>query len=414
MKDLYYNLDDAEFVDQSGEKLSRFVPELFYQENAVWRIFLRDRENQPCGISGIIAWSAAVDRDYDSETPPMCRVLPESISADPTAGSVTVTLDAATAEFLAAVNGVAGRKAFFELHGVDAAGDRKLYLGFEIFARMILDPAPGAPQQVPEIFATKFYADLTAANAASGAIFSGAEFRTSVGGYLLTYTSEGGLAVSGGGVQLQLSSGGIVASAVGAGDYGNCAMLQVSGGDVVVSRFDGATGDIHQLLLSDGAIIASGASGESVVLSGGTAKLQADDQAITVDSDGGITIAATNPGRNVNISCEPGEVLVNSRPVLTALASSIDSETTAVSGGVLSGGIAITYTQPLTVFGADSITSDCRAMFDFTAASGATLAFGSGAGIRLIGLSSLDSGAHYLVAVDGARVVVNSYTVIGE
>ena len=212
MKDLYYNIEDGEFIDQSGEKLSRFVPELFYQETAVWRIFLRDRENRPCDISGIIAWSAAVDRDYDSATTPMCRVLPESISAAPTTGCVTVTLDAATAEFLAAVNGFARRKAFFEMHGVNAAGDQKLYFGFEISARMILDPAPGVPQQVPEIFATRIYADLTAANAVSGAIFSGAEIETRVGDYLLTYTSCGGLSVSGAGASVVLSGGEIAAA----------------------------------------------------------------------------------------------------------------------------------------------------------------------------------------------------------
>ena len=431
MRDLYYNIEDAEFIDQSGEKLSRFAPELFYQESAVWRIFLRDRKNRPCGLSGIVAWSAAVDCDYDSDTAPMCRVLPEDISADTATGSVTITLDAATAEFLAAVNGVAKRQAFFEMHGVDAAGDRKLYLGFEIVARMILDPAPTTPQQVAEIFATRYYVDMTlgnsvtaasaalqqqlddlptaaearqiaeettaavissggyvnsseaseiAASATSGAIFSGAEIDTTVGEYRLTYTGSGGLMVSGGGVQIQVSSGGIVGS---------------------------------------------GASGESMVLSGGGVKFQADDQSLTIDSSGGIDISVSNPDRHVNITAGCGNVnlntetdgynvCVNSRPVLTALESATDSETTVVSGGVLSGGASIVYTQPLTVFGFDSITSDARAEFDFTAASGATLAFASGAGIKLLGLSSLDSGAHYLVAVDGARVVVNSYTIVGE
>ena len=53
-------------------------------------------------------------------------------------------------------------------------------------------------------------------------------------------------------------------------------------------------------------------------------------------------------------------------------------------------------------------------MFIGTAASGAQIGLPSGGGIKLIGQSSLDSGAHYLVAVDGARVVVNSYTIVGE
>ena len=260
----------------------------------------------------------------------------------------------------------------------------------------------------------------------SGAIISGAEFVTTVGGYTVALTSGGGVSVSGsgamvalsggqivasgGGVQFQVSSGGIIASAVGADDYGNSAMLQVSGGDVVVSRFDGVTGDIHQLLLSDGAIIASGASGESVVLSAGEAKLYATDggnEASVNVWPGGVSINGDYIGYDFGTT-------INGRPVLTALVTSTDTTTTAVSGGVLSGGTSIIYTQPLTVFGFDSITSDARAEFDFTAASGATLAFASGAGIKRLGLSSLDSGAHYLVAVNGARVVVNSYTIVGE
>lgn len=431
MKDLYYNIEDAEFINESGEKLSRFVPELFYQENAVWRIFLRDRENRSRDLSGIVAWSAAVACDYDAETAPMCRVLPEDISADAGTGSVTVSLDAATAEFLAAVNGTAKRKAFFEMHGSNAAGDRELYLGFEIVARMILDPAPGVPQQIPETFATRLYVDLTAGNsaaavsaalrqqldelptaaetrqiasavlssggfvdsstaeniasgaaasAASGAIMSGAEIDTVVGGYRLTYTSSGGLLVSGGGVQFQVSSGGIVAG---------------------------------------------GASGESMVLSSGAVNLHLEDgdgehQDVTLDTNG-VSITAAGPDRRVTIyhggdgiTVNEGSAYVNSRQVLTELDTATDSETTSAYFAELAGGTSYIYTQPLSALVFDSITSDARAMFDFTAASGATLALASGAGIQLIGQSSLDSGAHYLVAVDGARVVVNSYTIVGE
>ena len=381
MKDLYYNIEDGEFISQSGEKLTRFVPELFYQENAVWRIFLRDRENRPCDISGIIAWSAAVDCDYDSETAPMCRVLPEDISADVAAGSVTVTLDAATAEFLAAVNGVAKCKAFFEMHGVNATGDRKFYFGFEIAARMILDPSPGVPQQVPEIFATRLYADLAAANAASGAIVSGAEIHTRVGEYLLTYTASGGLLVSGGGVALQVSSGGIVAET----DEGNGGKITItSGGAVVEGAYNGDWDDRPRVSMGSDSIAGGNGNGVGFYMGG------------------------------YEFSLEGDAVLANGQPVATQLVTSTDAETTSAVFDVLSGGTSIIYTQPLTAFGAASIGSDCRAEFDFTAASGATLAFASGAGIKLIGASSLDSGTHYLVAVDGARVVVNSYTIVGE
>ena len=427
MKDFYYNIEDAEFIDQTGEKLSRFAPELFYQESAVWRIFLRDRKNRPCGLSGIVAWSAAVDCDYDSDTAPMCRVLPENISADTATGSVTVTLDAATAEFLAAVNGVAKRQAFFEMHGVDAAGDRKLYLGFEIVARMILDPAPTTPQQVAEIFATRYYVDMTlgnsvtaasaalqqqlddlptaaearqiaeettaavissggyvnsseasgiAASATSGAIFSGAEIDTTVGEYRLTYTGSGGLLVSGDGVQFQVSSG---------------------------------------------AIVASGANGESMALSGGTTNLHLEDsdgehQDVTLDATG-VSISAAGADRRVVIMHGGGEkievwdsgVFVNSRPVLTKLVTATDSETTSASFAVLGGGTAYIYTRPLTSLGIASITNDCRAEFDFTAGAGFDLTlpmFASRGGV-----SNFSSGGRYLVTVDGLRVSADEYRI---
>ena len=412
MKSYYYNLDDAEFFNATGEKIPRCVPELYYQERAVWQIFLRDRDNHKRDFDGIVAWSAAVDRDFSSGSAPMCRAVDADISVDDTAGSVTVRLDANTAEFLAAVDGNIGRPAYFELCGLDAEGGRKLCLCFEIRARMAVDPDPAVAPEVHDTLATKIYTALAisgalidyptssgaravasavigsggyvdssgaaviasgaAMSAASGAIFSNAEIKTTVGSYRVALTSGGGMLISGGGVQLQVSSG---------------------------------------------VIIASGASGESVVLSGGTARLANNYdyicQYIEV-SQSGITIAASDPGRDINLNCYPGSVFVNSRPVLTALPTSTDTETTCANFDVLEGGTSYIYTQPLTNLDIASITSDCRAEIDFTAASGAQIGLPSGAGIKLLGLSSLDSGVHYLVAVDGARVVVNSYTVVGE
>lgn len=403
MKDLYYNLDDAEFVDQSGEKLSRFVPELFYQENAVWRIFLRDRDNRPRDLSGIVAWSAAVDCDYSAATAPMCRVTTESISADAATGAVTVTLDAATAEFLAAVNGTPKRRAFFELHGLTAAGDRELYLGFEICARMILDPSPGAPQEVPEIFATKIYTDLTARRIAeevlssggqvSGAIVSGAEFVTTVGSFTLSYTS-GGFLVSGGGVQFQVSGGAVKALAASYDEEQD------------TSRF-------MSFSLTSGAIVASGANYESVVLAGGTAKLLYDYDGVpqyVAVHENGVDIHVSDPGRNVNIECCPGSVTVNSRPVLTELESATDTATTSAYFAELAGGTSFIYTQPISAFDVTSITSDCRAAMEFTA--GAAFTPGLPASCVLFGSNACSSGGHYVVAVNGNWVVVNEGKVL--
>ena len=65
------------------------------------------------------------------------------------------------------------------------------------------------------------------------------------------------------------------------------------------------------------------------------------------------------------------------------------------------------YTQPLTSIGIASIGDGCRAEIDFTA--GANFTPGLPSSAKRLGVSSCDSGSHYLIAVDGARVVVNEY-----
>ena len=389
MKDLYYNIEDGEFIDQSGEKLPRFVPELFYQETAVWRIFLRDRENRPCDISGIIAWSAAVDRDYNSETAPMCRVLPENISAAPTTGCVTVTLDAATAEFLAAVNGFAKRKAFFEMHGVNATGDRKLFFGFEISARMILDPSPGVPQQVPEIFATRIYADLTAANAASGAIFSGAEFRTQVGGYLLTCTSGGGLVVSG------------------------------SGASVV---------------LSGGEIAASGGSGEYMVLSGGIAKIgvEHEDNPMNAvfDPDDGISLNVTGAAKELRLTYDmtsltidpsSGSVKINGAQIATEpwvggqnfARQLVESTSYAVAGSisVLSGGTSYGFSGAIESLEVTSVVKSTEASYIHFALDSVTASTPVViSGVSMLNSATFEGGKEYLIGFFDGMAVVNEVT----
>lgn len=391
MKEYRYNLDDAEFFNSHGEKFSACVPELCYQEHAEWRIFLRDRDDLPRDISGVVAWNAAVDCDFAADSAPMCRALPEDISADLAAGSVTVRLNAATSEFLAAVNGSAARPAWFELYGVDSAGERVIDLCFGISARMTLDPDPEADVHTPDTLATKTYTALAisgalssggyvnssgaqtiASSAVSGAIFSGSAFDTVIGSARITATS-GGVLVSAGGAVVNVASG---------------------------------------------AIFASGASGESMALSGEVVNLHLEDrdgehQDITLDTNG-VHISAAGADRKVFIRQGSNEIevgdygaLVNSHPVLTELATSTDTEASSASFEVLEGGTSYIYTQPLTGLGIAGIPANCRAEIDFTAGAGFDLSLPASA--KRFGASSYDSGSHYLVAVDGARVVVNEY-----
>ena len=374
MKSFCYDIDRACFVDPSGEKLSRYVPELFYQERAEWRIALRGGENAPVDLSGIVAWGAAVAAGFDADAAPMCRTLSEGIAADAATGIVTVTLDAATAEFLAAVDGVSRKKAFFELYGLNASGERAIHLEFDIAARMILDPDPEDRPEVPETLATKNYVTArigsaveSAYAAASGAIVSGAEFSTTVGGYTVALTSGGGLVVSGGGVALQVSSGGIVAS---------------------------------------------GASGESVVLSGGNANLTTDLGGVVVSGEN-VVISGAGGDLTVNgmtnLWMNGEAICVNERPVLTELVTATDSETTSASIDVLAGGTSYIFTQPLTSLSVASIASSMQeSWLEFTVASGGSVSIND-SGYRWLGgrPSAFEGGSSYAVGVMGGMIVCN-------
>ena len=165
MKTYYYCVDDGAFIYPSGDR-GNVVPELFYQERTVWRIFLRNGGNA-ADISGIVAWGAAVGSDFCTGSPPMCRTLSDDITADAAAGSVTVVLDCATAEFLAAVNGTAGKPAWFELYGLDGSGRMVLHVMFEIRARMTIDPDSTVDVDTPETVATKAYTSALVGGAVS-------------------------------------------------------------------------------------------------------------------------------------------------------------------------------------------------------------------------------------------------------
>ena len=353
MKSFYYNLDDAWFVDSAGEKIPRCVPELFYQELAEWRIFLRDRENRVRDLSAVAAWSAAVDCDHRAETTPMCRTLAENIAADVGTGAVTVRIDATTAEFLAAVNGASRRRAYFELCGFDADGGRELCLEFGIDARMILDPDPAVAPETPETLATKSYvaAMMSSGAAAAGALMSGAEFKTTVGGYTVELTSGGGLAVSGSGAGVVLSGGQIAAGV----DAGGSVTINAQG----VSIEDGIGGSAA---IAAGYLIANG------VLIGGRVE------------------------------------------VATQLITSTVSEMQPVIS-VLSGGMSYLYTLPLYSVEVSSVvkTTDASYLhFKLDSVTAPTPVVISG--VSYLNSATFEGGKEYLVGFFDGMAVVNEVT----
>ena len=270
---------------------------------------------------------------------------------------------------------------------------------------MIIDPDPAVSPETPETVATRSYvaavigsaadsaysaacagisgaiasggyvdssgarviADAAAASAVSGAIVSGAEFVTTVGGYTLAQTS-GGFLISGGGVAFQVSGGAVVAS---------------------TSR--------STISLDDGSIELDCAGSAGISLGGGNpgeVYIHAMDGAYL---NGGYAIAT--------------EDYIASQGFVKQLVTSLDYEDTSASIAVLSGGTSYVYTQPLTSLGIASITSDCRALFKFTAGSGFNLGLPNGT--ELVGVSSYDSGARYVVAVGDGMAIVNPVRIVG-
>lgn len=375
MRVFYYNLDDAAFVDENGDQLSRIVPDLYYQEDPDWRFMLRRGTNSIADLSGVVAWGAAVDCDFSTSSVPMCRTLSDGIVADPQTGAVTVSLDCTTAEFLAAVDGNPARQAWFELYGLDANGKRILYFCIEIRARMVIDPDPEVSPETPDTVATKAYvsAVMSSGAAASGAIVSGAEFRTSVGDYLLTYTSSGGLMISGGGVQLQVSSGAIVASASG-GEYGEAASFALTSSGVTMVAND-----------------------------------EGHDASLTVRAEGDVDISATGADKHINLDCD-NEVLVNGRPVATQLVASTSDDPSAFID-VLSGGTSLVYTGALYQVEVSSVAKSTEASYlHFTLDSDTAPTPVVISGVSNLNSATFEGGKEYLVGFFDGMAVVNEVT----
>ena len=118
---IYYDLALQSRVVTPGQT-NMTKPILFYGTAPAWEICLTDNGEVP-DLSGIAAWRAAVDGDFDKDTVPVCRSYGENIDTSGIAdGVIRVRLFARTAEFLTALNGKKERSGYFELQGMNEAG----------------------------------------------------------------------------------------------------------------------------------------------------------------------------------------------------------------------------------------------------------------------------------------------------
>ena len=136
---IYYDLALQSRVVTPGQT-NMTKPILFYGTAPAWEICLTDNGEVP-DLSGITAWRAAVDGDFDKDTVPVCRSYGEHIDASGIAdGVIRVRLFARTAEFLTALSGKKERSGYFELQGMNEAGYAELVIHIPIKLHAAVDP----------------------------------------------------------------------------------------------------------------------------------------------------------------------------------------------------------------------------------------------------------------------------------
>jgi hypothetical protein len=234
-----------------------------------------------------------------------------------------------------------------------------------------------------------------AINIESGAIIASGSNGESVvlSGGRVSVAAVSGLLVSGGGVQLSLTSGGILLdnngyTTISLGGWD--ASYVVNGGSLLLQGNEGVniTGaDISIIPMDEFAITARTGMADIT--------LSATSGAVVLDADG------------TKLVVSGGNVFVNSRPVLTELVASTDSETTSASIAVLSGGTAYTFTQPLTSLSVASIESSMReSWLRFTVASGGSVSIND-SGFEWWGgrPSAYEGGSSYSIGVWNGMMV---------
>lgn len=142
---LYYNLALQCRTDSFNCRLNS-SPQLRYKEQPSWVLHLLLEDGTPADLTGIVSCRAAVDVDLLSSTEVMCRSLNEDIDlSDISNGTVTVRINANTAEFLAKTDGKENLNGKFELWGYDSTGAVLLYLRFGVLLSAVVDPEGGLP-----------------------------------------------------------------------------------------------------------------------------------------------------------------------------------------------------------------------------------------------------------------------------
>ena len=162
---LIFDTITGEQVDSAGQRQTA-PPKISYESAPTWAIQFVEADPaagtvSPIDVSDAVAWRAALDKDWDHTTEPMCRTLDADIDASDAAnGIISVPLDAFTETFLDALDGKGRlRDCPFELAGYDYEGRKTYSAIFLVEATGAVDPAGGEPPDPPGNYYTKTEAD---------------------------------------------------------------------------------------------------------------------------------------------------------------------------------------------------------------------------------------------------------------
>lgn len=153
VKSIYFDYTNQKLVNAAGTFQSGVYPSITYQENAVWQIQLYNMASGTpvvMNVGDATAWEAVIDYQYDSTSSPMVYTTNANIDASRAAsGILTVTLDAETAPFLAALvakgAGPLGTAVCFNLKGYNGSGRVQYLTACQVNAFGMVYPAGTTP-----------------------------------------------------------------------------------------------------------------------------------------------------------------------------------------------------------------------------------------------------------------------------
>ncbi len=192
-----YFVENQNLVDSQGAK---FTNEIFlgYNRLPTWYINFVTADAQTATVTAVdvsdaVTWKAAVDKDFSTETEPMCRTLNANIdSSRADEGIIGVVIDSFTATFLAAV----GTKArlspvYFQLEGYNGDGNVIHSALFQIVAQNSVDPSGGDPPDPPGNYYTITQIDLLLADKIDEDL-TGYDAKTTPAGTELVFIDDSG------------------------------------------------------------------------------------------------------------------------------------------------------------------------------------------------------------------------------